>query len=76
MKIFMVPEMNHVVDLNAENGAGHSSKLNTASVVTISVIVTLAVVGCALLVYFFRKRALAKIQSTKTKNYVPQFNNI
>lgn len=67
----------YISALRSENGGGHSRELNTASVVTVSVIVTLAVVGCAFLVYLFRKRALAKKnQSSESKNYVPQYNNM
>ncbi|KAG0607800.1 hypothetical protein M758_8G056000 [Ceratodon purpureus] len=63
--------------LRSETIGGHSRKLNTASVVTVSVIVTLAIVGCVLLVYCIRKRALAKRnQSAQNKNFVPQFNNM
>ncbi|XP_024403529.1 uncharacterized protein [Physcomitrium patens] len=50
-------------------------RLNTASVVTVSVIVTLVVVGSIMLVRHIRKKvALKKTESSKT--FVPHFNNV
>jgi hypothetical protein len=60
----------------SDNTGGHKGKINTASVVTISVIVTLAIVGCVWLLYFCKKKAPWKPKQSPSKNYVPQFNNV
>jgi len=62
--------------LYADNTGGHKRKINTASVVTISVIVTLAIVGCVWLLYFCKKKAPWKPKPSPSKNYVPQFSNV